>query len=92
MGLQPLIRLIRQKVCDGRLPQNTFSRVSGRVGNNETCVACDGLIARNLLVIEGIDDTMTAVQFHVDCFYYWNADRTSQARSMAAGAVTGSLE
>ena len=33
------------------------------------------LIARNQLVIEGIHDAMTAVHFHVGCFYYWNAER-----------------
>lgn len=90
MDLQHLIDLIRAKLVDGRLPQSTFSGVGGRAGNNEPCVACNEPIATNQFVIEGVGEATTAVQFHVGCFYCWNAEHASRARAMAAGLAAGS--
>jgi len=95
MDLQQLIHLIRAKVVEGRLPQNTFSGVTGRAGNNEICLACNEPVARNQLVVEGIGEATTAVHFHIGCFYCWNAERASLAslaRAMAAGMATASPE
>jgi hypothetical protein len=64
-----LRELIRDKLADGRLPQNSISRVWGGAGNSEMCVAC-----------EGIGAGLKAIQFHVRCFYYWDAERTPPGR------------
>ena len=80
MEQDPLRRLIREKLTDGRLPHNSIPRVWGGAGNNETCVACDTSIAKNQLLMEGIGEGMKAVQFHVRCFYYWDAERRPPGR------------
>ena len=68
--------LIRQKLSDGRLPQNSISRVSGRPSEGEICHACEGIIAEADMVIEGIfQGSVTPLQLDVDCFYLWYAER-----------------
>jgi hypothetical protein len=80
MDQQSLRTLIRNKLADGRLPQNSIPRVWGGPGNNETCVACELLIEKNQFVMEGIGEAMKAVQFHVRCFYYWDSERKPPGR------------
>ena len=75
-----LRELIRDKLADGRLPQNSISRVWGGAGNSEMCVACEGIIEKNQFVMEGIGAGLKAIQFHVRCFYYWDAERTPPGR------------
>ena len=68
--------LIREKLSDGRLPQNSISRVSGRPSEGEICHACEGVIAEAEMVIEGIfQGSVTPLQLDVDCFYLWYAER-----------------
>jgi hypothetical protein len=80
MELEALLQLIRQKLADGRLPHNSIPRVWGGQGNNEVCGACDRIIEKNQFVMEGIGAAMKAVQFHVRCFYYWDAERKPPGR------------
>ena len=80
MDPQPLRRLIRNKLADGRLPHNSIPGVSGGAGSNEMCAACGEVITHNQSVMERIGAGMTAVQFHVRCFYYWDAERTPPER------------
>lgn len=68
--------LIREKLSDGRLPQNRISRVSGRPSEGEICHACEGVISEAEMVIEGIfQGSVTPLQLDVDCFYLWYAER-----------------
>jgi hypothetical protein len=38
------------------------------------------VIDKNQFVMEGIGEAMKAVQFHVRCFYYWDAERKPPGR------------
>jgi hypothetical protein len=41
MEQETLRHLIRRKLADGRLPQNSIPRLWGGAGNGETCDACE---------------------------------------------------
>ena len=75
MESQAIRLLIREKLADGRLPQNSIPRVWGGRGNNEMCLACDLTVTKDEFVMEGVGEAMKAVQFHVKCFYYWDTER-----------------
>jgi hypothetical protein len=82
MEAEALRLLIRSKLDDGRLPYNSMPRFWGGVGGGECCDACDMLITREQLVMEGIASTLSdrpkdlkPVQFHVKCFYVWDGER-----------------
>jgi hypothetical protein len=70
--------LIRSKLNDGRLPYDSMPRFWGGAGDGEQCDVCDTLITKEQLVMEGIASVFTSkkpVQFHVRCFYAWDAER-----------------
>lgn len=46
MEFNALLSLIRDKLTDGRLPQNSIPRVWGGPSAGETCDGCDEVIAR----------------------------------------------
>jgi hypothetical protein len=75
----PAIRLlIRDKLKDGRLPYDSMPRFWGGPSNGERCDACDALISKSQLVMEGITSTPSdkkPIQFHVVCFQLWDAER-----------------
>ena len=77
-----LLDLIRHKLADGRLPQNSIPRVWGGPSAGETCDACDEVIGKSQFVMEGAstDQTKRALQFHVACFYLWDAERSVPGR------------
>ena len=74
--------LIRQKLSDGRLPQNSMPRVWGGPSNGETCDGCDEVIGKAQFVIEGVSTDLTkrALQFHVSCFHLWDSERVVPGR------------
>ena len=56
----------------------TACRDSGWSSRREICDACDTRITKEQVVIEGIASTDTdekSIQFHVKCFYVWDAER-----------------
>jgi hypothetical protein len=78
MEAQSIHLLIREKLKDGRLPYDSMPRFWGGPGNNERCDACDTLISKQQLVMEGVSSTPTdkkPVQFHVLCFQIWDRER-----------------
>jgi len=78
MEIEALRRLIRSKLNDGRLPYDSMPRFWGGPGDGEQCDVCDTLITKEQLVMEGIASVFTSkkpVQFHVRCFYAWDAER-----------------
>jgi hypothetical protein len=82
MEAEDLRLLIRSKLNDGRLPYNSMPRFWGGRGNGEHCAACEALITKEQLVIEGIASMHTdkkPTQFHVKCFYVWDAERRAIA-------------
>ena len=54
MHQQGLQLIIRQKLQNGTLPNNSIPRVWGGPGNGEACDACDGIVTKDEWVIEGI--------------------------------------
>jgi hypothetical protein len=69
-------RLIQQKLSTGELPSDECTKVLGGTSNGEICDACGEAVAPNQLVMECIGDHYPkAVQFHVLCFYLWDAAR-----------------
>lgn len=82
MEIEALRRLIRSKLNDGRLPYDSMPRFWGGAGDGEQCDVCDTLITKEQLVMEGIASVFTSkkpVQFHVKCFYVWEAERRRAA-------------
>ena len=68
--------LIRQKLTDGRLPYDSIPRVWGGPGSGETCHACEEIIAKPALLMEGIAlGGKAPLQLHVQCFYMWDGER-----------------
>lgn len=77
--------LIRHKLADGRLQRPRIAIVWGGPAKGETCVACEELIPRGKLVIEGIASahpTGTAC-FHLRCFQFWESERAKPGRTSA---------
>jgi hypothetical protein len=77
MHQQGLQLIIRQKLRDGTLPYNSIPRVWGGPGNGEACDACDGIITKDELVIEGIAlaGGRKPLQLHAECFHLWEIER-----------------
>ena len=70
--------IIREKLQDGRLPYDNTPRFWGGPADGEMCDACDALITKEQLVMEGIASTLTnkkPIQFHVRCFHVWDHER-----------------
>lgn len=74
--------MIRRKLADGRLPQNSISEVWGGPSTGETCDACDEEIGPNRFVMEAVsfDPTARPLQFHLACLYVWDEERTAPGR------------
>ena len=75
MDRPTLSLLIQQKLADGRLPHNHIPRVWGGPGNGETCDGCGETVTKAQMVMEGLSAKDCGVQFHVACFYVWDAER-----------------
>jgi hypothetical protein len=81
MEQEALRRLIRNKLADGRLPQNSIPRLWGGAGNGETCDACEEIITKAQFVMEGVSTTGgKGIQFHVACLHLWDAERGAPDR------------
>ena len=70
-----LRKLIRDKLADGRLPHDSIPRMWGGPGQGETCDACEEVITKPQMLMEGLSETSRGVQMHVACFYVWDAER-----------------
>ena len=77
MNQEALRLLIRRKLQNGRLPQDNIRRVWSSPSDGETCDACDTILAKDQLLMEGItlDLGRRPVQLHVRCFQLWNHER-----------------
>jgi hypothetical protein len=77
MKPEELIRqLVQAKLSSGELPRDDCSKVMGGTSHGEICDACGDAVAATQLVMECIGDHYPrAIQFHVLCFYLWDAAR-----------------
>jgi hypothetical protein len=74
--IQRLMKIIQAKLNDGRLPHNSIPRIWGGPGNGESCDACEVAVTPPEFIMEGIAaEGGGGVQFHVRCFYLWDALR-----------------
>ena len=74
----PALRLlIREKLADGRLPHDSIPRVWGGPGAGEMCDACDEIVSKAQMIMEGISIASEGkgIQFHVRCLHLWDAER-----------------
>jgi hypothetical protein len=70
--------IIRQKLKDSRLPCDSKPSFWSGPGDGERCDACDTVIRKDQLVMEGIASTLSdkkPIQFHVVCFQLWDQER-----------------
>ena len=74
---QILRSLVRSKLADGRLPQDSIPRMWGGPGNGESCDACEETITKAQFVMEGVSSEGggLGVQLHVRCFQVWDSER-----------------
>ena len=84
---QPVLRLlIQEKLAAGRLPNDHIPRIWGGPGNGETCDGCGEPVTKAQMVMENLDATGCGVQFHVACFYLWDAERQVPVREQGGAA------
>ena len=74
MEFESIRHLIREKLSDGRLPQEGLAKVWGGEGGGEMCLACDTPVESSEFVVKGIGADEKVVQFHVRCLYYWHSE------------------
>jgi hypothetical protein len=73
---KPILRLlIRERLADGRLSHDRFTRVWGGPGNGEACHGCGETVAKGQMAMGGLDARGRGVQFHVACLYLWEVER-----------------
>jgi hypothetical protein len=76
MNQETLRLLIRHKIQDGRLPQDTFSKVWGSPGDRGLCVGCERIITTGQPAVEGIVmEGGSPLLFHFRCFDLWDDER-----------------
>jgi hypothetical protein len=81
MDQDAILLMIRDKLADGRLPHDSIPKFWGGPGHGEICAACQEAVARNQFVIEAARiSSKRAPQFHVQCFYLWDAVRKVPGR------------
>ena len=78
---------IRAKLSnDHMLPFDSVSHVWGGPGNGETCDGCEETVTKTQIVMENLDATGSGVQFHVACFYVWDAERRAPIHELSGPA------
>ena len=83
MGARPTLKevpltltlLIKAKLADGRLPHDSIPRIWGGPGKGEICDACDQIITKPQMLMEGIGEGGGGIQMHVQCFWIWDLER-----------------
>ncbi|PYN83883.1 MAG: hypothetical protein DMD96_00625 [Candidatus Rokuibacteriota bacterium] len=77
MDQETLRLLIRQKIQNGRLPHDSITRVWSSPSDGETCDACDTILSKEQLLMEGttLAPGRRPFQFHVRCFQIWDHER-----------------
>jgi hypothetical protein len=66
--------IIRRKLHDRRLPHDGIRTVWSTPSDGETCDACDTVLAKDQLLMEGatLDLGRRPLQMHVRCFQIWD--------------------
>jgi hypothetical protein len=81
MDLENVRLIVRRKLVSGNLPQDSISRFWGGLSNGEDCDACEEPIRSDEFIVEAIStSTNHGLQFHIGCFYIWDAERDPSGR------------
>ena len=88
MDTELLRAIIRDKLKNGVLPQNSIPRIWGGPGQEERCDACEELVLKAQMLMEGISEDGRGLQMHVQCFCLWDKER--HAVGHAPSEPTGS--
>jgi len=76
MDNEALRLVVQRKLRDGRLPHDRFPMVWSSPSAGETCGACDVILTKQHLLMEGTRGRKTPpVYFHVRCFQVWDQER-----------------
>ena len=89
MESKALRLLIRAKLADGRLPHDSIPRVWGGPGAGEACDACEEIIRKPQMEMEGIGTGGCGIQMHVECFYMWDQERRALGHEPSASSGPG---
>lgn len=85
MDKEALRLLIRDKLADGRLPHDSIPRVWGGPGNEEKCDACEKIVEKPQMLMEGIGgEDGFGIQMHVECFSVWDRERVVAGHAPSA--------
>jgi hypothetical protein len=77
---KPILRLlIRERLADGRLSHDRFTRVWSGPGNGEICYGCGEMVTKGQMAMGGLDAMGRGAQFHVACLYLWEVERSVPA-------------
>ena len=81
MDLDAVRVVVRHKLAVGSLPQDSIARFWGGISHGEDCDACEERIRSDQLLVEAIStQTNQGLQFHIGCFYVWDAERDVTGR------------
>jgi hypothetical protein len=77
MDQEALRLLIRRRIHDRRLPHDGVRTVWSTPSDGETCDACDTVLTKDQLLMEGcpLDLGRRPFQMHVRCFQMWDHER-----------------
>ena len=67
--------ILRDTLANGSLPHDSIARIWGGPGNGESCDACEEVVTKPQMLIEGISENGRGIQTHVQCFYPWDNER-----------------
>ena len=74
---------VRRKLTSGELPNDHIPRFWGGPADGEDCDVCEEAIQADQLLMECISTTTNqGLQFHVECFYWWDAERLVPGRDL----------
>ena len=81
MDSEGIRTMARQKLASGELPHDHIPRFWGGPPDGEDCDVCEEAIRADQLLMECISAaTNRGLQFHVECFYLWDAERQAPGR------------
>jgi hypothetical protein len=81
MDSEGIRTMVRQKLDSGELPHDHIPRFWGGPPDGEDCDVCEEAIRADQLLMECISAaTNRGLQFHVECFYLWDAEREAPGR------------
>jgi len=75
MDTELLRIIVRDKLKNGVLPHDSIPRIWGGPGQEERCDACEDIVTKPQMLMEGLSEDGQGIQMHVKCFYMWDSER-----------------